>query len=145
MTAAAGVGSRRPTKPRPSLLPPLGIVAFVVITWLATSREFGIGIDVGELFNNLTRVEGLLWRDSADIADRGLLNPNWPFLPETNAPMVETFQMAALASAIGWGPGPPKSVSSWSRGEDHQTGVLLQKWVKRGPETSFRANPGNSF
>jgi phosphonate transport system permease protein len=103
MTAAAGAGSRRPAKPRPSLVVPLGIVAFLVITWLATSREFGIGLDLGELFGNLGRIEGLLWRESTNPADRGLLNPNWPFLPETFAAMLETFQMAVIASIIGCG------------------------------------------
>lgn len=102
MTAAADA-RRRPAKPRPSLAVPLGMVAFLVITWLSVSREFGIGLDVGELIANLTRIEGLLWRESTDLADRGLLNPNWPFLPQTAEPMLETFQMAVLASAIGCG------------------------------------------
>jgi len=102
MTAAADARSR-PAKPRPSLAVPLGIVSFLVITWLAVSREFGIGLDVGELIGNLTRIEGLLWRVSTDQADRGLLNPNWPFLPQTAEPMLETLQMAVIASAIGCG------------------------------------------
>ena len=102
MTAAAGARSR-PAKPRRSFAVPLGIVAFLVITWLAVSREFGIGLDVGKLVGNLTRIEGLLWRVSTDQADRGLLNPNWPFLPQTAEPMLETLQMAVIASAIGCG------------------------------------------
>jgi phosphonate transport system permease protein len=103
MTAAADASSRRPAKPRPSLAVPLGIASFLAITWLAVSREFGIGLDVGELIGNLTRIEGLLWRVSTDQADRGLLNPNWVFLPQTAEPMLETFQMAVIASAIGCG------------------------------------------
>ena len=61
----------------------------MVITWLATSSHFGIGLDLGELIGNLGRIEGLLWRESTNPADRGLLNPNWPFLPETFAAMLE--------------------------------------------------------
>jgi phosphonate transport system permease protein len=103
MTAAAPTVSRRPAKPGRSLAVPVGIVVFLVITWLAISDEFGIGLDVGELIGNLSRVEGLLWRAGDNPADRGLMNPNWPFLPETFAPMIETFQMSILASVLGCG------------------------------------------
>lgn len=100
MTAAADARSR-PAKPRPSLAVPLGIVAFLVITWLAISDEFGIGLDVGELLDNLTRGARILWRESTNPADRGLLNPNWAFLPQTVDAILETFQMAIIAAVIG--------------------------------------------
>jgi phosphonate transport system permease protein len=103
MTAAALTPSRRPAKPRPSFAVPAGIIGFLVITWFAVSDEFGIGLDIGELINSASRIEGLLWRESLDIGDRGLLNPNWAFLPDTVGPMIETFQMAVLASFIGCG------------------------------------------
>lgn len=100
MTAAASARSR-PGKPRPSLAVPLGIVAFLVITWLAISDEYGIGLDVGELLDNLTRGARILWRESPNPADRGLLNPNWAFLPQTVDAILETFQMAIIAAVIG--------------------------------------------
>jgi phosphonate transport system permease protein len=103
MTAAAPTASRRPAKPRPSLAVPAGIIGFLVISWIAISAEFGIGLDVGELINSVSRLEGVLWRESTNVADRGLLNPNWPFLPETFGPMIETFQMSVIASLIGCG------------------------------------------
>jgi phosphonate transport system permease protein len=103
MTAAAGTHSRRPAKPRRSLAVPLGIVCFLVITWIAISNEYGIGLDLGELADNITRGARILWREGLDPADRGLLNPNWGFLPETLDALIETFQMALLASVIGCG------------------------------------------
>lgn len=100
MTAAADARSR-PVKPRPSLAVPLGIVTFLVITWVAISDEFGIGLNLGELLDNITRGARILWRESDNPADRGLLNPNWAFLPQTGEAIVETFQMAIIASVIG--------------------------------------------
>jgi phosphonate transport system permease protein len=91
MTAAAGP-SRRPAKPRASLTVPVGIVAFVVITWASVSEQFGIGLDLGDLAGSVTRGAGIIGE---------LLNPNWAFLPRTLEPLRETFQMAVVASAIG--------------------------------------------
>lgn len=103
MTVAAGAGSRRPTKPRPSLALPLGVLAFIAITWVSISREFGIDLDIGELAENITRGARILWREDDNPADRGLMNPNWVFLGETAGPMIETFSMAVLASVMGCG------------------------------------------
>ncbi len=91
MTAAAPRG-RRPAKPRASLVVPVGILAFVAITWASLSEEFGIGLDLGDLIEDITRGAGILGE---------LLRPNWEFLPRTFEPMLETFQIAVVASAIG--------------------------------------------
>src|SRR5688572_13051570 len=91
MTTNAGV-DRRPAKPRGSLAVPIGLVAFAVISWISVSRQFGIGLDLGELADSITR--------GAEILGE-LLNPSWGFLPRTVEPMVETFKMAVIASAIG--------------------------------------------
>jgi len=110
MTVAADTGSRRPAKPRPSLLVPVGLVAFVVITWLSASDDFGIGLDPGELLDNIGRGVRILWRDNpTNPGDRGLLNPNWEFMPRTLGPMTETFQMAVIAALIGCGVALPIS------------------------------------
>jgi phosphonate transport system permease protein len=85
-------GSTRPAKPRPSLVVPIGLVAFLVITWVATSEQFGIGLDIGSIISDITRGVGILG---------DLLRPNWAFLPQTVDPMVETFRMAVLAAAVG--------------------------------------------
>jgi phosphonate transport system permease protein len=97
MTAAAGRGER-PAKPRGSLAVPIGLVVFVVITWLSVSEEFGIGVDLGELADSITRGAGIIGE---------LLRPNWEFIPRTVEPMLETFKMAAIASVIGCGVGLP--------------------------------------
>jgi phosphonate transport system permease protein len=91
MTAAAATG-RRPAKPRRSAWPIVGAVVFVGITWIAVSEEFGIGLDVGELLSNLTRGVDI-WAE--------FLQPNWAFVPETIGPLIETFQMAVIASFLG--------------------------------------------
>lgn len=92
MTSSAGTGTSRPAKPRSSPIVPIGILVFVGMTWLSLSEEFGIGLNIGDIIADFTRGAGILGE---------LLAPNWAFLPRTFAPMLETFQMAALASAIG--------------------------------------------
>jgi phosphonate transport system permease protein len=93
VTAAAQPG-RRPAKPRPSLVIPIGLVAFLVITWASLSKEFGIGVDLGALADSITRGAGILGE---------LASPNWSFVPETLPFMLETFQMAIVAAVIGCG------------------------------------------
>jgi phosphonate transport system permease protein len=84
--------SARPTRPPRSLAVPAGIFAFVVVTALSVSEQFGIGLDIGSILADATR--------GADIIAE-LLNPNRAFLPRTIEPMLETFKMAVVASAIG--------------------------------------------
>ena len=92
MTAAAPTAIGRPSKPRPSLAIPVGIVAFGAITWWAASKEFGIDFSFGEIVSGFSRGAGTLLE---------FWPPEMAFLPETVRPMVETFQMAVIASAIG--------------------------------------------
>ncbi len=85
-------GRARPAKPRPSLAIPVGLGVFTVITLVSLSEQFGIGLDLRGLIEDVTRGAGILGE---------LLNPNWAFLPKTVEPMIETFQMAVLASVVG--------------------------------------------
>jgi phosphonate transport system permease protein len=82
----------RPAKPRPSLVGPLALLAFLAASWWAASAEFGIDFDVGELLGNLTRGAGILAE---------FFPPNWSYAPRTFGPLLETFAMAVIASAIG--------------------------------------------
>lgn len=94
MTAQAPPAATRPARPRRS---PWGIAAllvFVAITWWAASDEFGIGFDVVQLATNLTRGSNILAE---------FFPPNWDYLPRTYGPMLETFKMAVIASALGCG------------------------------------------
>jgi phosphonate transport system permease protein len=84
--------SRRPAKPRRSLGVPLGIGAFIVITLVSVSEQWGIGLDIGSILADLGRGERIISE---------LLNPNWAFLPRTIEPLLETFQMAVVAGFIG--------------------------------------------
>ena len=70
----------------------MGIGLFVVITLASVSEQFGIGLDLRALIEDIAR-------GSAIIGE--LLNPNWAFLPRTIEPMLETFKMAVLASVAG--------------------------------------------
>jgi phosphonate transport system permease protein len=93
MTAVSPVPhSARPPKPRPSLAGPVAAITFLLVTWWAASEQFGIDFDLGELLGNLTR--------GADILAE-FFPPNWAYLPEIVGPMLETFGMAIIASAIG--------------------------------------------
>ncbi|HEY7331768.1 MAG TPA: phosphonate ABC transporter, permease protein PhnE [Candidatus Limnocylindria bacterium] len=92
MSLPAGTATARPAKPRPSPVVPLGIVAFLVITWAALFEPFGIGLDIGALADSITRGAGIFGE---------LLDPNWEFLPRTVDPMLETFKIAVVASVIG--------------------------------------------
>lgn len=99
--AAAAPSSRaRPSKPTRSYRPLLGLASFLVITWLSLSEEFGIGLDIGELVANLGRGTEI-WAE--------FLEPNWAFLPDTLGPLLETFQMAVIAAAVGCGVALPIS------------------------------------
>lgn len=93
MTAASPVqGSVRPAKPPRSYWPIAGLVAFVAITIAAVTEPIGIGLDIPGIIEDLDR--GLeLWAE--------FLQPNWAFLPDTLGPLLETFQMAVIASAVG--------------------------------------------
>lgn len=102
MTASATT-TRRPPKPRASVAIPIGIVAFVAITWASLSQELGIGFDLLGVIEDITRGAPILYQESERPGQRGLLQPNWEFLPRTFDRMLETFQMAVIASAIGCG------------------------------------------
>lgn len=94
MTAPAGESTARPPRPRPSLALPIGLVAAIAITWAAASTQFGIGLDIGAILEDITRGSGILGE---------LLDPNWAFMGKTVDPMLETFRMAIIASVIGCG------------------------------------------
>jgi phosphonate transport system permease protein len=93
MSAAPRATHRaRPTRPPRSLSLPIGLVAFLAITWAALSKEVGIGLNVGDLIEDAGR--GLkIWAE--------FLEPDWGFVPQTLGPMLETFQMAVIAAVVG--------------------------------------------
>ena len=99
MTAAASA-SRRPARPRRSPYVYLGLVSFVFITLVSVSEEWGIGLDVGSIIEDIGRGVPILQQ---------LLDPNWAFLPRVVEPLIETFQIAVVAAFIGCGVALPIS------------------------------------
>jgi phosphonate transport system permease protein len=91
VTTLAAV-SRRPSRPRRSWKVPLGVGIVAALTLLSASEQFGIGLDIGAIIEDIGRGEAIL---------RELLNPNWAFLPRTIQPLLETFQMAVVAAFAG--------------------------------------------
>ena len=85
----SSVRATRPAPPPRSWTVPVGLLAFVAITaWAMISIEF----------DPIEIIEGI---GGADRIVGELLSPNWAFLPNTAGPMLETFQMAVIATAIG--------------------------------------------
>lgn len=110
-SVAAAPAPARPVKPRTSPWIALGILGAILITAWAGSDEFGVGFSLTEIAANLTRGQRVIGE---------LLSPNWAFIPETIAPLVETLKMAVIASVIGCGVALPAAflasrVSTWNR------------------------------
>jgi phosphonate transport system permease protein len=94
VTAPALV-SRRPQKPRRSLLVPTGLIGALIVTiWAAAPPPIGIGVDFRALVANFARGREIL----AEV-----FSPNFAFFPQTIRPLIETFQMAVIACVIGCG------------------------------------------
>lgn len=92
MTAATASRSARPSRPRRSIVGPLGLLVFLGITWWAASEEWGLGVDIPLLLTNLTR--------GADILAE-FWPPDFSVVPRTIGPLLETIQIAVIASLIG--------------------------------------------
>jgi phosphonate transport system permease protein len=99
VTTAAEV-SRRPEKPPRSRTLIAGIITFLVITAISVSEQWGIGLDIPAIIEDLWRVQPILEQ---------LLAPNWEFLPKVVDPMLETLQIAIVAAFIGCGLALPLS------------------------------------
>jgi len=79
----------RPAPPPRSWWVPLALLGFLAVTaWAAISIDF----------DPIALIEGI---GGADRIVGALLNPNWAFLANTAQPMLETFQMAVIATAFG--------------------------------------------
>ena len=92
MTAATAPRSARPSRPPRSLAGLVGLFVFLAITWWAASEEFGLAVDIPRLFTNLTRGAGILGE---------FWPPDFDVLPRTIGPLMETIQIAIIASLIG--------------------------------------------
>lgn len=89
--------------------------ALVAVTVVMCLPGIGIGLDLTAIARN--------WQHGADKIVK-LLQPDWAFFPRTVGPLLETLQMAVIATAIGaalslplsfWAARPTNRVG-WSRG-----------------------------
>jgi phosphonate transport system permease protein len=92
MTSGAALSNLRPPAPRSSLIVPAGVLGALVLTIWAASAQFGIGFDPIAIVADIGRGSEILGE---------VFRPNFAFFPRTIQPMIETIQMAIIASTIG--------------------------------------------
>ncbi|WP_314473210.1 phosphonate ABC transporter, permease protein PhnE [uncultured Microbacterium sp.] len=81
-----------PARPRGAWKGPVILAAVVAVTVVMCLPVIGIGVDLSAIARN--------WQNGADKIVK-LLLPDWSFFPGTVAPLIETLQMAVIATAIG--------------------------------------------
>lgn len=81
-----------PPRPRGAWRGPAVFAAIALVTIVMCLPGIGIGVDFGAIARN--------WQNGADKIVK-LLLPDWSFFPRTIAPLVETLQMAVIATALG--------------------------------------------
>jgi phosphonate transport system permease protein len=115
--APATPSTRRPAKPRPSLLLPFGLAVGVILTlWAAWT----IGFDLGRIAAN--------WDRGITIIGE-VMDVDWSFFPRTVDPMIQTFQIAIIAAIVGCAVALPfafiaSRVTAFSRWS-----MTLDRWV----------------
>lgn len=82
----------RPRRPRTAWRTWVAILAVAALTWWAGSARYGIAVDVGGVWENLGN-------GTDKLAE--LLQPSFEHVGETLGPMLESFEMAAIATAVG--------------------------------------------
>lgn len=81
-----------PARPSGTWRGPVIASAILIVTIVMCLPGIGIGVDVGAIARN--------WQNGADKIVK-LLQPDWGFFPRTIPSLVETLQMAIIATAIG--------------------------------------------
>lgn len=82
----------RPRKPRTGWRSWLAVLGVLALTWWAGSEKYGIAVNVGDVWENLNNGTDKLLQ---------LMQPSFEHFDETLKPMLESFEMAALATAVG--------------------------------------------
>lgn len=115
--APAAPTTRRPSKPRPSLLLPLGLVAGVIFTlWAAWTIHF----DVARIAAN--------WDRGITIIGE-VLDVDWSFFPRTVEPMIQTFQIAIIAAIVGCAVALPFAFIASRVTAFNRWSMTLDRWV----------------
>lgn len=117
-----------PPKPKGAWKAPLIALVIVAITVVMCLPGIGIGVDLGAITRN--------WQNGADKIVK-LLVPDWSFFPRTIPPLIETLQMAVIASVLGAAVALP--VSFWAARNTNPT--TAARMVVRGVLNVVRAVP----
>ncbi|GIG38160.1 phosphonate ABC transporter, permease protein PhnE [Cellulomonas pakistanensis] len=80
-----------PPRPRGRWKASAGWAAVLAVTALTLAPGIGVEVDLGALARN--------WQNGADKVV-ALLQPDWAFFPRTVEPLLETLQMAVIATAV---------------------------------------------
>lgn len=91
MTAGVRAPAVLPPRPAGRWKAAAGWAAVLGITALTLAPGIGVEVDLGALVRN--------WQNGADKV-LALLQPDWSFFPRTVAPLLETLQMAVIATAV---------------------------------------------
>ena len=113
---------------------PWAALAVVVLLTAATLSPWAVGFDTDAIARN--------WRNGADRVAR-LFSPDWSFFPRTVGPLLETLQMAVVATVVGSAVALPVSLwaarptnpNPWTRGAVR----LLLNVVRAVPELLYAA------
>lgn len=116
-TSPAPRTTRRPQRPRGSRLVPIGLLAAVLLTawsWIT------VGIDLGKMRDSIAAGAGILGE---------VLDINWAFFPRTVEPLIETIQIAIIATILGCAIALPLSFIASRVTTPNAWLMRLDRWV----------------
>jgi phosphonate transport system permease protein len=109
--------SKRPPKPRRSPLVPLGLLGALVLTVWA---YITVGIDVPGMIDSIGAGAGIVGE---------VLQINWDFFPRTVEPLIETIQIAIIATVIGCALALPLSFIASRVSTPNLWAMRIDRWV----------------
>lgn len=92
VTTRGGRTLRLPARPGGRWKPWAVVAALAAVTAITLAPGIGVGFELDAIIRN--------WQHGADKVVK-LLQPDWSFFPRTVPPLLETLQMAVIATAIG--------------------------------------------
>jgi len=120
LTAQASPGpgtSTRPQKPQRSRLVPIGLLAALILTvW----SYFTVGLDLGSMLEDIAGGAGIIGE---------VLDINWAFFDRTIEPLIETIQIAIIATIVGCAIALPLSFIASRVTTPNAWAMRLDRWT----------------